>query len=229
MPQVTSELRDGSEIAVTSDLNFEREKWEASQEADERDYKLRKRDQDFKEAEAKRSRLINPLVIAIVGGVLAAIANNYSTRTTSSNQQDIERNKLSQERQLSIQKSEEERIHDALKLANCEQVKERLTAINNVGLISDVNRKATVAQYLKTLTCTPSPPPQKPEPSPPFELSSDWLGGGHSQGELCQALRAQAVARYPNRTIIQLSSREESKKDWLGHVEYKYFCTFQPQ
>jgi hypothetical protein len=229
MSKVTSDPRDDSEIACTSDINFEREKWEASQSTDRRDYELRRRDQDFKEAEAKRSRLTNPLVIAIVGGVLAAIANNYSTRITASNQQDIERNKLSQERQLSIQKTEEERIHEALKLANCEQVKERLNALNNLGLIGDINRRATVTRHLETLSCTPSPSPQKTEPSPSFELSSDWLGGGHSQGELCQALRAQAVARVPNRTIIQLSSREESKKDWLGRVEYKYFCTFQPQ
>ncbi|WP_213956690.1 MULTISPECIES: hypothetical protein [unclassified Variovorax] len=229
MPTSNDRKEDSECASAASALAFDREKWEASRETEKRDYSLREREQDFKEAEAKRSRLTNPLVIAVVGGLLTAIANIYSTRTTSANQQDIERNKLSQERQLASQKAEEERILDAMKLAGCDQIKDRLTALIHVGLISDLNRRASVAQYVSTLSCANPIPPQPPSTSPPFELSSDWLGGGHNQGELCQALRSQALARYPNRVIIQLSSREESKKDWLGHVEYRYFCTFQPQ
>jgi hypothetical protein len=225
----TDSLKDDSDDAAAKAFDFEREKWEASRQTDVRDYNLRVREQDFKEGEARRSRLTNPLLIAIVGGVLAAVANIYSTLTSTANQQGIELNKLSQERQLATKRYEEERIYDAIKLTDCNQIKERLKALDRIGLISDDNRRANVNRYVGTLMCGPAPSPQPAPPSPPFELSSGWLSGGHNQGEQCQAMRPQAVARYPNRQIIQLSSREESKKDWLGHVEYMYFCTFQAQ
>jgi hypothetical protein len=56
--------------------------------------------------------------------------------------------------------------------------------------------------------------------------SSGWVSGGRDQNWWCatmknsyQASRNQAVTWKDQR------SSEQSKKDWLGHVEYKYLCT----
>ena len=209
---------------------FEREKWLASLDANNRDYGLRLREFESKERDAKRARWTNPLTIAIVSGSLAALANIWATTTNAINSQNVERNKLSQERTLAIQKIEEERIFDSMKAGSCKQIKERLTSLDNLGLFTDGNRVAAVRKYVNSLKCDEPPATSPtPAPQPPFELSSDWLGGGHNQGELCQVLRAQAVAMNPGKSVVQIASREESRKDWIGVVQYRYYCTFQAQ
>ena len=66
-------------------------------------------------------------------------------------------------------------------------------------------------------------------------VNTGWLGGGHDGHRECDALIAGALARQPDATIALDTGRngvwEESKKDLLGHVEYKYFCkgTFSAQ
>lgn len=59
-------------------------------------------------------------------------------------------------------------------------------------------------------------------------VNSGWLGGGHNQSAECSKLIAGALANNPGAQIELLPETagkwEESKKDVLGRVEYKYWC-----
>lgn len=58
--------------------------------------------------------------------------------------------------------------------------------------------------------------------------SSGWRGGGSNQANWCNQLTASFIQ---SRTVESkydkeiLGSREESNKDWKGHVTYNYHCT----
>ena len=58
--------------------------------------------------------------------------------------------------------------------------------------------------------------------------STGWLGGGHNQQDECNKIIAGALASRPDAQISLLPGSagmwEESRKDILGHVEYKYYC-----
>jgi hypothetical protein len=59
-------------------------------------------------------------------------------------------------------------------------------------------------------------------------VDSGWLPGGHNQQDECNKLKAATLAITPNSEIQLLPGKagmwEQSKKDVLGHVEYKYYC-----
>lgn len=59
-------------------------------------------------------------------------------------------------------------------------------------------------------------------------VDTGWLPGGHNGQSECSARIASALVDKPGAVIALDEGRngmwEESKKDLLGHVEYKYFC-----
>lgn len=59
-------------------------------------------------------------------------------------------------------------------------------------------------------------------------VNSGWVDGGHDQSTECDKLIAGALANNPSAQIALNPGRagkwEESDKDWLGHVERRYFC-----
>ena len=54
---------------------------------------------------------------------------------------------------------------------------------------------------------------------------SDWMGGGHNQGEQCNPLLEKYRAENPDFNIT-LKSWEESNKDFVGHTTYRYHCRY---
>ena len=56
--------------------------------------------------------------------------------------------------------------------------------------------------------------------------SSGWVSGGRDQNWWCTTMKkAYQSSRNDAVTWKDQRSSEQSKKDWLGHVEYKYLCT----
>lgn len=53
---------------------------------------------------------------------------------------------------------------------------------------------------------------------------SGWLGGGNNQPDVCAALAAATQAKLGADKITITETREESKKDLFGRVEYMYYC-----
>ncbi len=60
--------------------------------------------------------------------------------------------------------------------------------------------------------------------------SSGWRGGGSNPTNWCNQLTAGFIKSRSINTkynsVVQ-GKREESKKDWKGHVEYNYHCTIK--
>src|SRR4051812_10533082 len=80
-------------------------------------------------------------------------------------------------------------------------------------------------------TATQTPPKQ---PSPPKAdngsveiFITEWMPGGHNQNEACARGIQEFQKKFPNKTLTRVGSNEESRKDWMGHVEYKYYCTIR--
>jgi len=58
--------------------------------------------------------------------------------------------------------------------------------------------------------------------------SSGRVDGGHDQPWWCQTMKNKFQSTKPNTSIVwsgEKSSEEQPKKDWKGHVTYKYHCT----
>lgn len=57
-----------------------------------------------------------------------------------------------------------------------------------------------------------------------WSRSSGWLGGGNNQRDVCANLAAAVKVEVDADYVTVTSSGEESKKDLLGRVEYKFHC-----
>lgn len=60
--------------------------------------------------------------------------------------------------------------------------------------------------------------------------SSGWRGGGYDENRFCNDVIAafiQSRGIGPVHKVATLRSSQESKKDILGHVEYKYHCSIR--
>lgn len=61
-----------------------------------------------------------------------------------------------------------------------------------------------------------------------FEMTSPWMSGGHDQLRWCSQVEGLARSEINQTMAWSIISRsEQSKKDWKGHVTYKYFCRGQ--
>jgi hypothetical protein len=58
----------------------------------------------------------------------------------------------------------------------------------------------------------------------PWVAESGWLDGGNNQAQVCDSLLAAYQAAHPGTSIIISHTSEENKKDFFGHVQYKYHC-----
>ena len=54
--------------------------------------------------------------------------------------------------------------------------------------------------------------------------SSGWLGGGNNQSDVCNGLASAVLTETKADSVEVTWTDEESKKDILGEVEYKYHC-----
>ncbi|EGQ8118033.1 hypothetical protein I7103_004935 [Vibrio parahaemolyticus] len=214
---------------------YEREKWRRLQFTEDREYELRLREIKLKERREKRSQLTNPLVLAIVAAALAALGNGVVAWVNAENQRIVEENRASLSREIESQKMESLVMIEFLKSStSCEGV-DKLNAALGVGLVPDSNRRAEIEQFILSVSqsnqCKTSSKSESPSTVEPIYVTRNtgWLGGGHNQPQQCRILRSVLESEYPDSSILLESSSEKSKKDWLGRVEYMYFCTFKVQ
>jgi hypothetical protein len=59
----------------------------------------------------------------------------------------------------------------------------------------------------------------------PWKKDSGWMGGGNTQGDVCNGLKAATVANQADIELEITGMSEDSKKDVFGHVEYQYHCS----
>ncbi len=83
--------------------------------------------------------------------------------------------------------------------------------------------------YLKT-ACQVASVCATPKPSPPIIpiFETGWVDGGHgwSTSTFCEPRKAELEKQYPAFTITWTALPEQVNKDILGHVTYKYSCSF---
>jgi hypothetical protein len=70
---------------------------------------------------------------------------------------------------------------------------------------------------------------QPPEANALVGWDSDWVDGGHNQEEMCNKgiIALGGTDQYKGKSLSRLFASEDSKKDFLGHVQYRYHCTFK--
>lgn len=177
-----------------ADVEFERRRWEKEvefrerelaikqQEAavkdreaatKEREQRLKNRELRLKVIEFKRSRVMNPLFLAILGATIAGTftaigagiaawtqIRNESTRALA--QQDIERAKADSQLILEMIKTN----------SDTKAARANLEFAIGAGLITDTNRRAEIQKFLKG----PQQPPSLPASAPAPPASQRYLG-----------------------------------------------------
>lgn len=212
--------------AITSSA-LELKKLELEEKKDNREYEIHLKELAIKESELRRSKWSNSLVLAVVAAFIAAAGNGYISWLHGANQLTIESTKYSSEKELLRQRAEADRILEAIKDVTPDKAAEKIRFLIDVGFVTDPNRQAALEEYLKRKEATST---GQSTGSPITEqYSTGWLGGGNNQADQCRIGRAVISQKYPGKTILLVSSSEQSKKDLFGRVEYKYFCTFQIQ
>ena len=112
----------------------------------------------------------------------------------------------------------------------------------DIGLISDERLRENISRFRfnrpggtgpSEVPTAPASEPKNP-PQPESQTRQDtilyqsgWVGGGHSQNEMCQKGIALLGQQHPGKTLSLVSSDEQFRKDFLGHVEYNYSCVFR--
>lgn len=149
----------------------------------------------------------------------------YISWLNGSNQLAVESTKNAAQRAIEQEKAEAARILEATKSSNPKDAAAKIKFLIEVGLISDPNRQAALEVYLKS---EEPRPPSSPKEVPVIErYASGWLGGGNNQADQCSVGRAVVSEKHPGKSVILKSSSEQSKRDILGRVEYRYFCEFE--
>jgi hypothetical protein len=118
-------------------LKFELEKWEAEQARLEKEFGLREREVMFKEAEARRARLWNPLAIAVLGAAIAAAGS--ALVSWENGRANLE---------LETFKTESARVFEVVKTGNPDTAARNLQFLLETGLIQNTKTVANLRNYL---------------------------------------------------------------------------------
>jgi hypothetical protein len=182
-----------------------------------------------------------------------AASSQYKLETTKADRQDqlektkeADGHKLEQEKADATHKLELERFQ-ATRILGAIKDDTNVTSANlqfllDIGLISDEALRVNVARYRfnrpggtgpSEVASPPATEPKNP-PQPESQVKQDtilyqsgWVGGGHSQNEMCQNGITSLQPQHPGKTLSLVSSDEQFRKDFLGHVEYNYSCVFR--
>jgi hypothetical protein len=214
---------------------FEREKWVAETDARNRELAIKEREASIKEGEldikkselairqeeAKHTLTNSPLKLAILGAVLTGIANILVSCYNGNAQRELERSQ-----------AEHSRLASAINANQIESM-DRLRFLIKNGLVTEEPTRTNILAYIDQQQQAPNPGPAQPAQAPPpsapvarLTLDSPWLDGGHNQSEVCNGLIGDVRSRYPNKDIRIVGMSEDSRKDFIGHVTYKYHCQF---
>lgn len=223
-------------------LQFERDKFRAEQIWADRDHAQRVSEQAFRESESRRSRWANPLVLAVLAAALAGIGNAYVASKNGETQLQIETQNHIRQRSLEEQKAEYALMLEIMKSNDpCKAARNLLMAFES-GLLPDPNKREPLKVWFaknadghsgcvssSSATPSPAPSPVSPSSAQPIieQYQTGWLGGGNTQPQQCSVGRGVIEQKHPGKSIQLVKSWEESKRDFFGHVEYRYFCTFQ--
>lgn len=142
---------------------------------------------------------------------------------------DVENHKESEEQAIESKKAEFTRLLEVSKL-DIEPAKLKIKAFCDMLLITDP-RICTVPVVVANNPAPSQPASARPAPADKYVTAtwdSEWVGGGHTQEEMCGkgVLALGNSDRYKGKIISQLPASEDVRKDFLGHVEYKYHCTY---
>jgi hypothetical protein len=198
---------------------------ELEEKKTEQEYLVRLKEIGLKEADARRSRWSNPLVLSIVAATIAAAGNAYISWLNGSNQLAVESTRNAALREIEQEKAEAERILEATKSSSPGDAEEKLKFLIAVGLIANPNRQAALEAYL---TSEARGTASSSGDSPLTEgYASGWLGGGNNQLDQCNIGRAVVAQKHPGKYVLLKSSYEQSRRDIFGRVEYRYLCNFE--
>jgi type IV secretory pathway VirB10-like protein len=135
---------------------FEREKWRDKVRLREKELSIRERKQESKDQDLKlrsdeerRSRWTNPLVLAILAAAVAATGNAFVAWLTAHEQRRADAEKAEETRIQDENKSEAERILEAIKTNNPDTAATNLKFLVEAGLIQNNRTKGPLEQYLK--------------------------------------------------------------------------------
>lgn len=214
-------------VGSSADLAFEREKWlkecefrEKELALQDREVSVREHELVIKKNESKRWFLANPLILAVVAASVAAFANVYVAFRNASAQRVLERSQ-----------AESARIVTAIS-GNTDAASDKLRFLLDTKLITDPEKRKSILEYIDTkVVTTPATPPPPPPPAAStvkrVTVSSGFMGGCNNRASVCGSLAAAAKAQVPGSTeAILVGSSEQNRKDFLGHVTYKYTCDF---
>ncbi len=191
----------------------------------QQEYGVRLRELELKESEKTTSHWRSPLVLSITAAAIAAAGNMYISGLNGANQLSVESTRIAGQQAIDREKAQAERILEATKSSNPKDAAVKIKFLIDIGLISDPNRQAALEAYLKSEEPNAASTPKQNPILVPFK--SDWLGGGNNQANQCAIGRTVVTQNNPGKTILLKSSSEESKKDFFGRVEYRYFCVFE--
>jgi hypothetical protein len=159
-------------------LDFEREKWQAAHDLERKKFEaenkardrendlkvkeqeLRTREVDLKTVEVERSRLTNPLVIAIFSAAIAGLINAGLNWLNNNSQYQLEATKSTDTIALEDRKSratlalerskaESSRILEMLKAPDSDKVAENLNFLIDTGLVTDTTLIPKIRSYLE--------------------------------------------------------------------------------
>jgi CDP-diacylglycerol pyrophosphatase len=136
-------------------FELERQKW--AQEAEFRGRELLIKEQELaaraqemrvKEEEGRKSRLWNPLVLAILGATLAAAGNAVVTVINGRDLRELERQKDNATVTLETMKAEAARVLELVKTADPDKAATNLQFLLDAGLLSDKVMTSSLKAYL---------------------------------------------------------------------------------
>lgn len=154
---------------------------------------------------------------AFAAAIVAALANAYVAYVNNNTLLDIETHKENEEQFIEAKKAEFTRLLEISKL-EVAPARQKILALCEMLLITD---QAICLASAKSNT--------QPTPLPPVSWDSAWVSGGHNQQEICSngAIELGKTDQYKGKVLSLQSASEDSRKDFFGHVEYRYHCTYR--
>ena len=164
-------------------LEFEREKWRSELELRGRELAIKEREQRTKEGELElkrkeqaSSKWTNPLVLAILAAVVAALGNAVVAVVNGRLQRQLDADKRKAELALEENKAESTRILEMIKTPDTEAVAQNLSFLLDSGLVASPGQVQRLRSYLATRKpgtgpSLPATPRFSFEPSDPLTAS----------------------------------------------------------
>jgi len=176
-------------------------------------------------APGSSSVLLNSTVLgAVVAAAIAGLANAYVAWINNTSLGEMETQKENEERYIEEKKAGWQRLLEISKL-DPETAEKKLRLFVDLGIVTDPQVRVALERRVGSTLAHEDAVKNAHET---VQLSSGWVGGGHNQDEMCNVVKGTLSSqdKYKNKTIVRLGSSEESQRDLLGHVTYRYLCTF---